>query len=47
MAILFKTAYDSTEGKEKKRDTLALVQDWMPGLTNQQMQYLKGNYWKG
>ena len=54
-AILFKAAYDSSvsdkddEGKtisgSKKENTLALVSQWMPDLTYQQLDYLKSNFW--
>ena len=56
MAILFKEVYDSTEsdkGKSgkvisgsRKKNTLALAKEWIPGLSKQQLLYLQSFYWE-
>lgn len=55
-AILFKIAYDMAvsdhdkNGKvisgSKKENTLELAAEWLPGLTDKELEYLKSNYWK-
>ena len=55
-AILFKIAYDvSTSDKDKngktvsgslQANTVNLAKQWMPNLTEEQLTYLKSNYWK-
>lgn len=55
-AILFKVAYDMTEGDKdessktvsgsKKENTLEAAAAMMPWLTDEELDYLKSNYWK-
>ena len=55
-AILFKTAYDMTsgdtdgEGKtisgSKKENVLEAALEMMPWLTDEELEYLTGNFWK-
>lgn len=54
-AILFKVAYDMAvsdhdrDGKvisgSKKENTLEQAKEWMPGLTQRELDYLMSNYW--
>lgn len=55
-AILFKVAYDMTEGDKdesgktvsgsKKENVLEAAAEMMPWLTGEELDYLKSNYWK-
>lgn len=54
-AILFKAAYDMASGQDengktvaglKKQRTLETAEQWMPGLTDRELEYLKSQYWK-
>ena len=55
-AVLFKVAYDMTEGDKdkdgktvpgsKKENVLEVVDDWMPWLTDRELEYLKSGFWK-
>lgn len=54
-ALLFKTAYDMTEGDKnrkgetisgsKKKNVLEVVNEWMPELTREELNYLQSLYW--
>ena len=56
VAILFKAAYDSTESDKdksgktisgsRKKNTLTLAKEWIPGLSKQQLLYLQSFYWE-